>query len=34
MKAIMALGVPAARIHIGVRADPAISVNQVRIYVR
>ncbi|HLB99636.1 MAG TPA: hypothetical protein VJK90_18330 [Acetobacteraceae bacterium] len=34
MKAIMALGVPAARIHLGVRADPAIGVNQVRIYVR
>jgi hypothetical protein len=34
MKAIMALGVPAARIHLGVRADPAIDANQVRIYVR
>ena len=34
MKSIMALGVPAERIHLGVRADPAISVNQVRIYVR
>ena len=34
MKSIMALGVPAARIHLGVRADPGISANQVRIYVR
>jgi hypothetical protein len=34
MKAIMALGVPAARIHLGLRSDPAIGVNQVRIYVR
>lgn len=34
MRSIMALGVPAARIHLGVRADPAIGANQVRIYVR
>jgi hypothetical protein len=34
MKSIMALGVPAARIHLGVRADPAIDANQVRVYVR
>ncbi len=34
MKSIMALGVPAARIHLGVRSDPAIAANQVRIYVR
>ena len=34
MKAIMALGVPAARIHLGVRSDPAIGANQVRVYVR
>lgn len=33
MKSIMALGVPATRIHLGVRADPAIAVNQVRVYV-
>ena len=34
MKAIMALGVPAARIHLGVRSDPRIDANQVRVYVR
>ncbi len=34
MRAIMALGVPAARIHLGVRADPGIGANQVRVYVR
>jgi hypothetical protein len=34
MKSIMALGVPAARIHLGVRADPGIDANQVRVYVR
>jgi hypothetical protein len=33
MKSIMALGVPAARIHLGVRADPAIAADQVRVYV-
>jgi hypothetical protein len=32
MKSIMALGVPAARIHLGLRSDPAITVNQVRVY--
>jgi hypothetical protein len=34
MKAIMALGVPAERIHLGVRSDPTIRANQVRVYVR
>jgi hypothetical protein len=34
MKSIMALGVPAERIHLGVRADPGIDANQVRVYVR
>lgn len=34
MKAIMALGVPAARIHLGVRSDPRITANEVRVYVR
>jgi hypothetical protein len=34
MKAIMALGVPAERIHLGVRSDPAITANEVRVYVR
>ena len=34
MRSIMALGVPAERIHLGVRADPAIGGTQVRIYVR
>ena len=34
MRAIMALGVPAARIHLGVRSDPTIDAEQVRVYVR
>jgi hypothetical protein len=34
MKAIMALGVPASRIHLGARADASINANQVRVYVR
>jgi hypothetical protein len=33
MKAIMALGVPVVRIHLGARSDPAITANQVRVYV-
>ena len=32
MKSIMALGVPAARIHLGMRSDQAITANQVRVY--
>lgn len=34
MKLIMAFGVPAVRIHLGIRADPAITADQVRVYVR
>ncbi len=34
MKSIMAFGVPAVRIHLGIRADPAITADQVRVYVR
>jgi hypothetical protein len=34
MRAIMALGVPAERIHLGVRSDPNIDANQVRVYVK
>lgn len=34
MRAIMALGVPASRIHLGLRSDPAIQAEQVRVYVR
>ncbi len=34
MKSIMALGVPAERIHLGVRSDSEIGANQVRVYVR
>ena len=33
MKAIMTLGVPATRIHLGVRTDPALDANEVRVYV-
>jgi hypothetical protein len=33
MKAIMTLGVPATRIHLGVRTDPAVDSNEVRVYV-
>lgn len=34
MKAIIAQGVPAARVHLGVRSDPGIDANEVRVYVR
>jgi hypothetical protein len=33
MKSIMTLGVPAARIHLGVRTDPVVDSNEVRVYV-
>jgi hypothetical protein len=34
MRAIMRDQVPADRIHLGVRADPALAASQVRVYVR
>lgn len=34
MRAIMAQGVPAAHINLSVRADPAITAGEVRVYVR
>jgi hypothetical protein len=34
MRAIMAQGIPAARIHLSVRSDPAISTGEIRVYVR
>jgi hypothetical protein len=34
MRAIMRDHVPAARIHLGVRTDPALAASQVRVYVR
>ncbi len=34
MRAIMAQGVPAARIHLAVRSDPTITAGEVRVYVR
>ncbi len=34
MRAIMAQGVPAARIHLAVRSDPAIKAGEIRVYVR
>ena len=34
MLAIMAQGVPAARIHLAVRPDPAIQAGEIRVYVR
>jgi len=34
MRAIMADGVPAARIHLGLRAEPGVAVRQVRVFVR
>jgi hypothetical protein len=34
MRAIMAAGVPAARIHLGLRAEPGVAVRQVRVFVR
>ncbi len=34
MRGIIAEGVPAARVHLGMRADSALSAAQVRVYVR
>ena len=34
MRAIMRDRVPASRIHLGLRTDPALAVSQVRVYVR
>lgn len=34
MRSIMLAGVPPARIHLGLRADPALSGREVQIYVR
>lgn len=34
MRAIMALGVPAARIHLATRSDGGITAGEIRIYVR
>ena len=34
MRAIMADGVPAERIHLGLRAEPGLPAQQVRVYVR
>ena len=34
MRAIMALSVPAARIHLGARSDSAITASEIRVYVR
>jgi hypothetical protein len=34
MRAIMRDGVPASRIHLGVRTDPGLTGSQVRVYVR
>jgi hypothetical protein len=34
MRAIMRDQVPADRIHLGVRTDPALAASQVRVYVR
>ena len=34
MRAIMALGVPAARIHLAVRPDPALTAGAIRVFVR
>lgn len=34
MRSIMLTGVPAARIHLGLRADPVLSGREVRVYVR
>ena len=34
MRAIMRDGVPAARIHLALRTDPALAASQVRVYVR
>jgi hypothetical protein len=34
MRAILAQGVPASRVHLGLRTEPAEAVRQVRVYVR
>lgn len=34
MRAIMQAGVPAARVHLGMQADPSLPSRQVRVYVR
>jgi hypothetical protein len=34
MRSIMLAGVPADRIHLGLRADPTLSGREVRVYVR
>lgn len=34
MRSIMLAGVPAARIHLGLRADPTLTGREVRVYVR
>ena len=34
MRSIMLAGVPAARIHLGLRADPTLAGREVRVYVR
>jgi hypothetical protein len=34
MRSIMLAGVPAARIHLGLRADPTLPDREVRVYVR
>ncbi len=34
MRSIMLTGVPAARVHLGLRADPTLSGREVRVYVR
>jgi hypothetical protein len=34
MRAIMALGVPAARIHLAARSDGAVTAGEIRVYVR
>ena len=33
MRSIVAQGVPASRIHLGLRTEPAIATRQVRVYV-
>jgi hypothetical protein len=34
MRAVLAQGVPASRVHLGLRTEPAEAVRQVRVYVR
>ena len=34
MRAIMGQGIPAARIHLAVRSDPAVKAGEIRVYVR